>query len=209
MSGPPASRIAAWSSSSLAGDHPAIGVRDHHQALDAEQVPREHERRQDVVGDARAGVAEDLRVAGLEPEHRERVDPRVDAGQHGEAAGRAPVEAGRGEVARVGRVRRQYVREMVVLGHGAIVPICGVSGIGWRHVLPTHKRPKSAAELANKAEIDKLAKEATLGELQNEVGAMSQSQAISGFDRPSGFFNSPGVEMPDDKPYEGDGKPSS
>ena len=31
-----------------------------------------------------------------------------------------------------------------------------------------HKRPKSAAELANEAEIEKPAKEATRGELEND-----------------------------------------
>ena len=91
------SRIARTELVLAPGDHPAIGVRDHHQALDVEQVPRDHERRQDVVGDARAGIADDLRVAGLEPQHRERVDPRVDAGQHREPTGRAPVEVPAGE----------------------------------------------------------------------------------------------------------------
>ena len=102
-------------------DHAAIGVRDHHQALDAEEVPRDDERRQDVVGDTRACVADDLRVAGLEPEHRERIEPRVDAGQHCEAARRTPVGGRRGEIAGVGRVRLQDVCEGVVLGHAAIV----------------------------------------------------------------------------------------
>jgi hypothetical protein len=104
------------------GDHPAIGVRDHHQAVDAEQVRRDHERRQDLVGDARAGIAKDLRVARLEPEHRERVDPRVDAGQDGEPARRASVEAGPLEGLRVGRVRAQQVCERAALGHRPILP---------------------------------------------------------------------------------------
>jgi hypothetical protein len=72
-----------------------------------------------------------------------------------------------------------------------------------------HKRPKSAAELANEAEIEKLAKEATLGELENEVAVIGRSRRLFGLfgGRPVGFFNSPGVDMPDDKPYEGDAEP--
>lgn len=68
------------------------------------------------------------------------------------------------------------------------------------------KRPKSAAELANEAEIEKLAKEATSGELENEVAVINRQ---SGGRHPVGFFNSPGVDMPDDKPYEGDVEPRS
>jgi hypothetical protein len=74
-----------------------------------------------------------------------------------------------------------------------------------------HKRPESAAELANEAEIEKLAKEATLGELENEVAVIDRSRRLFGlFGRgPVGFFNSSGVKLPDDKPYEGDGDPRS
>jgi len=64
------------------------------------------------------------------------------------------------------------------------------------------KRPKSAAELANEAEIEKLAEEATRGELANEVAVINRQR---GWRHPAGFFNSPGVDLPDDKPYEGDG----
>jgi hypothetical protein len=61
------------------------------------------------------------------------------------------------------------------------------------------KRPKSAAELANEAEIEKLSEEATLGELENEVQAIA-ADPLRGA-RPSGFFNSPGVKLKDDQPY--------
>lgn len=73
-----------------------------------------------------------------------------------------------------------------------------------------HKRPKSAAELANEAEIEKLAEEATRGELDNEVSIIRERRRLFGSlgrRYPVGFFNSPGVDMPDDKPYEGDEEP--
>jgi hypothetical protein len=73
------------------------------------------------------------------------------------------------------------------------------------------KRPKSAAELANEAEIEKLAEEATRGELENEVAVINRQRpfGLLGRRRPVGFFNSPGADMPDDKPYEGDVEPRS
>ena len=67
--------------------HPAAGVRHDHDPLDAQQVGGEHEGAQDVLGDSGAGVAQDLRVAGREPEHPQRVDPGVHAGQDRQAAG--------------------------------------------------------------------------------------------------------------------------
>ena len=57
------------------GDHSTLGVRDHHEALDPEQVSRDQERRQHFVRDAATRVADDLRVARLEPQHRQRLDP--------------------------------------------------------------------------------------------------------------------------------------
>jgi len=72
------------------------------------------------------------------------------------------------------------------------------------------KRKKSPAELANDAEIEKLAHEATVGELERGLG-----------DRPPGLFH-PGMrseiaawneagdrKLPDDKPYDGDAEPTS
>ena len=104
-----------------AGRHPALGVGDDHRAVDAEEVRREHERAQHVVGHTGAGVAQDLRVARLQPEHRQRLDPRVHAGQDGESPGRHRLEPRKSEVLRVGVVGRQHVVERRVPGHGGIV----------------------------------------------------------------------------------------
>jgi hypothetical protein len=61
------------------GDHPAVRVRDDHRAVDAEQVGREDECAEHIVGDASAGIPQDLRVARPETEHRERLDAGVHA----------------------------------------------------------------------------------------------------------------------------------
>ena len=90
-------------------------------AIDAEQVRRQHERAEDVVRDTSAGVAEDFRVAGLEAEHRQRLNPRVHAGEDGEPSrcdGLEPLEP---EPARVRLVCGQHVVERLVGGHGRIV----------------------------------------------------------------------------------------
>ena len=56
------------------GRHAAVRVCDDHGSVDAEQVRGENERAEDVVGDTGAGVAQDLRVAGHQTEHGERLD---------------------------------------------------------------------------------------------------------------------------------------
>ena len=91
-------------------------MRDDHRAVDAEQVRREHERAQHVVGDAGAGVAEDLRVARLEAEHSQRLDARVHAREDGEPLGRVRLEPGEAELARVPLVGAEHVRERLIVG---------------------------------------------------------------------------------------------
>jgi len=63
-------------------------------------------------------------------------------------------------------------------------------------------RPKSAAELADDAEIEKLSEEATWGELDNEKRVISRRPRYAGWRHgPVGFFNSPGVKMPDEQAH--------
>ena len=105
MSGPPAVAHRGVHLVLAALRHPAVRVRDDHQALDAEQVGREHERAQHVVGDPCARVPQDLGVARPEAEHAERLDARVDAREHREAPRRPrrePPEVERGNVPLVG-----------------------------------------------------------------------------------------------------------
>ena len=97
----------------------ALRVGDDHRPLDAEQVGREHERPEDVVGDAGARIPHDLCVARLEPQHRERLDPGVDAREHRETPGRARLEPGEPEIARIRRIGGEHVVERPVVGHGA------------------------------------------------------------------------------------------
>jgi hypothetical protein len=58
-------------------------VCDHQHAIDVEQVGRHDERPDHVVGDARTGDAQDLRVPGAQPERLERLDPRIDGREDG------------------------------------------------------------------------------------------------------------------------------
>jgi hypothetical protein len=68
--------------------HLALGMTDDRDATHAEEMDREYERPQGVVGHAPARVAEDLGVTGDESEHAERFDPRVDTREYSEALGR-------------------------------------------------------------------------------------------------------------------------
>ena len=68
----------------VGGGELAVRVLDDRDPRDPQGRRREGEAPLHVVGDAGAGVAEDLGVAGLEPEHGERIDPRVDARHDGE-----------------------------------------------------------------------------------------------------------------------------
>ena len=77
--------------------HPAVGVRHHEHAGHTQQVAGEHQRTQHVVGDARSGVADDLRVAGGHPDDAQRVDAGVEAGDDCEAPVRIAVHLLLGE----------------------------------------------------------------------------------------------------------------
>jgi hypothetical protein len=77
--------------------HPAVGLADHEDLLGSEQVVRDHERPQRVVGDDARGVADDVRVALLEPEELGGVEARVHARDDCElAAGRQVADYERG-----------------------------------------------------------------------------------------------------------------
>ena len=94
-------------------------------AVDAEQVHAEDERLEGVGVDPAAGVAEDLGVAGREAEQPQRVDPRVHAGDDGDAGvGDAVEPAGRElgrRVAPVGleEVVESLAGELSVLAHSS------------------------------------------------------------------------------------------
>ena len=64
-------------------------VHHHHNLLGPEHPLRRRERPQRVVGHEPAGVADDVRVAALDPEHRIQVDAGVHAREHGHLAARA------------------------------------------------------------------------------------------------------------------------
>ena len=76
-----------------AAQHPALPDEldaARHRLLDDAIEPPERVAKvgaERVVGDPGPGVADDLGVAGLEAQHAQGVDARVDAGDHGELAG--------------------------------------------------------------------------------------------------------------------------
>ena len=80
--GPP---VRSCSSSSVTRQ-PARRVLHQDDGVDPEHVRGQRQAAQDVVGDASAGVAQHDRVAELETEHGQHVDPSVHAREHGKAA---------------------------------------------------------------------------------------------------------------------------
>lgn len=60
--------------------HAAIGVWHDEHAVDIEQVRGQHQGAQDVIGDTRPCVADDLDVAGVHAEDRQRFDSRIHTG---------------------------------------------------------------------------------------------------------------------------------
>src|SRR5437868_3861143 len=84
--GPLAGRLAHLPLELLVGEleHPAVGVVDQRDLLGAEQVLRDRERADRVVRDDAAGVADDMGIAGLEPERVARIEPRVHARENRE-----------------------------------------------------------------------------------------------------------------------------
>jgi hypothetical protein len=95
--------------------HRAPGVRDDQDSADAEQVHAQHERLQGRVGDPATGVAEDLGIPVVQPEHAQRVDARVHAGDDRDAGVRDAVEVPELEAARELLVGQD---EIVVGTHG-------------------------------------------------------------------------------------------
>jgi hypothetical protein len=86
--------------SSVKGEHPAVRVVDEDDLLGAEQALGDRQRADLVVGDHAAGVADDVRIALVEPQDAQRVDPGVHAGHDRDLLGRrhrkvALVEGGR------------------------------------------------------------------------------------------------------------------
>jgi hypothetical protein len=91
-------------------DHGAVGVLDHADPGHAEQVDGQDQGPQGVVGHPRPGVADDLGVAGPQPEHGQRIDPRIDTGQDGEALGR---RSGHTRIVELGAVAPVGVEQVV------------------------------------------------------------------------------------------------
>jgi hypothetical protein len=97
-------------------EHAAVGVVDQDDLGGAEQPLADGQRADLVVGDHATGVADDVCLALVEAEHAVDVDPRVHAGDDGDALRRRQGERA-GEVRGVvGVVGEQVVRD----GHGVL-----------------------------------------------------------------------------------------
>ncbi len=57
---------------------------DNADPVDAQQIDRQHQCAQHVIGYTRAGVAQDLGITGHQPEHLEGFYPRIDTRKDGE-----------------------------------------------------------------------------------------------------------------------------
>ena len=160
--------------------HLAVGVRHDQHARHAEEVRRQHERAQHVVGDAGPGVAQDLHVALVHAEQLQRLDPAVHARDEGEALARAAGETGAGEGRGVGLVAGQDVGE-------------GVGGELRSHREPSEHRTTPAIRgfsATSAAASGRLARHTTgrtsaLPQLSGRGGAMTSWRRASCQARPS------------------------
>jgi hypothetical protein len=66
-------------------------VLHHDDGVDAEDVGRQRQAAQHVVGDPAAGVADHMGLAEVQPEGGEDVDAGVHAGDDGEVAARSGI----------------------------------------------------------------------------------------------------------------------
>ena len=94
--------------------HAAIGVGHDQDAVDAEEVGAEEKCAQDIIGHTCAGVAQDLDVPRVHPECRQRVDARVNAGDHGESSRRTAAQCAAGVGSGVCGVGREHIKKRLV-----------------------------------------------------------------------------------------------
>ena len=84
-SGRPGAMLDSVAQVLLAGVHQsAIGVIDNHDFLSAKQIVRYDQRPQTIFRNDAAGVADDVRVSGSQPQRANR-EPRIHTRQHRQA----------------------------------------------------------------------------------------------------------------------------
>jgi len=79
-------------------EQPAVGVVDDDELLRVEQVVRHNQRPQRVFRGNAAGVADHVRVSGVQTQAALEENARVHAGQHGHAAARLDGQISKVEV---------------------------------------------------------------------------------------------------------------
>ena len=132
----------------LGGVHqPTIGVVDDHKFLAAEQIMRNDQGAQRVVGDDAAGIADDVGVSLLQAQSARR-KPRVHAGQDGELALRTRSQPAQFMGARVDFVcGENFIND----AHGlhSLAKLSRISG--WRSAREGFMRPKRSNALQKPA----------------------------------------------------------
>ena len=78
----------------------AVGVVDDDELLRVEQVMRDDQRAQGVVGGDAAGIADHVRVPGMQSQAMLEQDTGIHAGQHGDVPLGADGEISQSEIAR-------------------------------------------------------------------------------------------------------------
>ncbi len=74
--------------------HPAVGVRNDHQPVDAEQGRSQDQGAEHVVGHPGPRVAQDLGVPRSQSQHPQWIDPRVHAGEDRESPACSTLQVG-------------------------------------------------------------------------------------------------------------------
>ena len=130
---PVSASSSALNPSSVSSHQPAVGVMDQQDLAGAELALADGQRADHVVGDHPARVSQHVRLADLEPEQAEDVDPRVHAGHDRQVLARRHIEVPLvGEVAVAARpARRSLHRRSPSPGsHSSVLSDLSVTGQG-------------------------------------------------------------------------------
>ena len=113
------------SASSSASEEPAPGMPDDHDLVRSEKLLADDQRADHVLGREPAGVADDVRFPGPEPEGGLDVEPRVHARDDGQTPQRGGRQCRAVERLGVAVVLGQQPVELAPIGHARVRPAAG------------------------------------------------------------------------------------